>query len=122
MTPSELTMVDSTVVDVASWVVLMAGAFFCVVGGIGLHRLPDFFSRLHGAGVTDTLGAGLVIFGLILQAGLSLVAIKLLFILGLLWLTSPTSTHAIAKAARASGLKPFTTDDAAGDDVAANAP
>ena len=99
-------------VDIASWILLMAGAFFCVVGGIGLHRLPDFFSRMHGAGITDTLGAGLVIFGLVLQAGFTLVAVKLLFILGLLWLTSPTATHAIAKAARASGLEPLTGDDA----------
>ena len=102
-------------VDIASWILLMAGAFFCVVGGIGLHRLPDFFSRMHGAGITDTLGAGLVIFGLVLQAGFTLVAVKLLFILGLLWLTSPTATHAIAKAARASGLEPLTGDDADSD-------
>jgi multicomponent Na+:H+ antiporter subunit G len=103
-------------VDIASWILLMAGAFFCVVGGIGLHRLPDFFSRMHGAGITDTLGAGLVIFGLVLQAGFTLVAVKLLFILGLLWLTSPTATHAIAKAARASGLEPLTGDDADSED------
>ncbi len=103
-------------VDIASWILLMAGAFFCVVGGIGLHRLPDFFSRMHGAGITDTLGAGLVIFGLVLQAGFTLVAGELLFILGLLWLTSPTATHAIAKAARASGLEPLTGDDADSDD------
>ena len=107
-------------VDIASWVLLMAGAFFCVVGGIGLHRLPDFFSRMHGAGITDTLGAGLVIFGLVLQAGFTLIAVKLLFILGLLWLTSPTSTHAIAKAAGAAGLEPLTGDDASSD--AAGAP
>ena len=103
-------------VDIASWILLMAGAFFCIVGGIGLHRLPDFFSRMHGAGITDTLGAGLVIFGLVLQAGFTLVAVKLLFILGLLWLTSPTATHAIAKAARASGLEPLTGDDADSED------
>lgn len=102
---------DLSLVDVASWVLLMAGAFFCVVGGIGLHRLPDFFSRMHGASITDTLGAGLVILGLILQAGLTLIAVKLVFILGLLWLTSPTATHAIAKAARAAGVEPLTKDD-----------
>ena len=102
------------VVDIASWVLLMAGAAFCLIGGIGLNRLPDFYSRLHGAGITDTLGAGLVILGLLLQAGWTLVAIKLLFILGILWLTSPTSTHAIAKAARASGLEPV-TDDTGGE-------
>jgi len=101
-------------IDIASWVVLMLGAIFCVIGGIGLHRLPDFFSRLHGAGITDTLGAGLILFGLMLQAGLTLNTVKLVFILAILWLTSPTSTHAIAKAARMAGLEPKldTSDDA----------
>ena len=101
-------------IDIASWVVLMLGAIFCVIGGIGLHRLPDFFSRLHGAGITDTLGAGLILFGLMLQAGLTLITVKLVFILAILWLTSPTSTHAIAKAARMAGLEPKlgTSDDA----------
>lgn len=98
------------VVDWLSWVALMAGAFFCVVGGIGLHRLPDVYSRMHGAGITDTLGAGLVILGLLLQAGLTLVGVKLVFILGLLWLTSPVSTHAVARAARAAGIEPVTGD------------
>jgi multicomponent Na+:H+ antiporter subunit G len=100
-------MDSMTPIDIASWAVLMLGAFFCLIGGIGLHRLPDFFSRLHGAGITDTLGAGLVLFGLMLQAGWTLITVKLLFILAILWLTSPTSTHAIAKAARMAGLEPM---------------
>ena len=100
-------MYDMSIVDIASWVVLMLGALFCIIGGIGLYRLPDFFSRLHGAGITDTLGAGLILFGLMLQAGLTLITVKLLFILAILWLTSPTSTHAIAKAARMSGQEPL---------------
>lgn len=95
-------------IDLASWALLMAGAFFCVVGGIGLHRLPDFFSRSHAAGVTDTLGAGLVLGGLMLQAGWSLVLVKLVFVLALLWVTSPTAAHAIARAAREDGLEPYT--------------
>ena len=95
-------------IDLASWVLLMAGALICVVGGIGLHRLPDFFSRMHGAGLTDTLGAGLVLGGLMLQAGWTLVLVKLVFVLALLWVTSPTAAHAIAKAAREDGIEPWT--------------
>ncbi len=94
-------------IDLASWALLMSGAFFCVVGGIGLHRLPDFFSRMHGAGVTDTLGAGLVLGGLMLQAGWTLVLVKLVFVLALLWITSPTAAHAISRAALEDGLEPF---------------
>jgi hypothetical protein len=46
------------------------GGFFCVVGGIGLLRMPDFYTRMHAASVTETLGAGLILLGLMLQAGL----------------------------------------------------
>ena len=90
----------------ASWACLLLGSAFCIIGGIGLIRLPDFYSRIHGGGITDTLGAGLVMLGLMLQAGWSLVTVKLVLILLFLLLTSPVASHAIARAARHSGLEP----------------
>jgi len=93
-------------VDTLSWVLLVGGSFFCVTGAIGLLRLPDFYARLHGAGIIDTLGAGLILAGLMLQAGFSLVTVKLLFILFFVLITSPTATHAIAHAAHTRGLDP----------------
>jgi len=93
-------------VDYLSWVLLAGGSFFCVTGAIGLLRLPDFYARLHGAGIIDTLGAGLILAGLMLQAGFSLVTVKLLFVLFFVLITSPTATHAIAHAAYARGLDP----------------
>lgn len=92
--------------DLLSWALLIGGSFFCVTGAIGLLRLPDFYARLHGAGIIDTLGAGLILIGLMLQAGLSLVTVKLLFILFFILITSPTATHAIAHTARVQGLEP----------------
>jgi multicomponent Na+:H+ antiporter subunit G len=86
---------------------LAAGALFAVAGCIGLVRLPDFFTRLHGASVTDTLGAGLILLGLMLHAGLTLVTVKLAFIGLLVFFTSPTATHALAKAALTRGLRPL---------------
>lgn len=97
----------STVIDIASWVLLVAGGFFSVVGALGLVRMPDFFTRMHAASVTDTLGAGLVLLGLMLQAGWTLVMVKLVFIGLLIFFTSPASTHALARAAIARGLKPL---------------
>ncbi len=94
------------VLEIISWVLLLGGSFFSIVGGIGIVRLPEFFSRLHGGGVTDTLGAGLIMAGLMVQAGLSLVTVKLLTILFFLVVTSPSSCHALAKAALFGGLKP----------------
>jgi multicomponent Na+:H+ antiporter subunit G len=93
-------------IDAVSWALLMAGAFLVLVGALGLVRMPDFYTRLHPAGVTDTLGADLILLGLMVQAGFSLVTIKLILIGAFLFFTSPTSTHAIANAALVAGLKP----------------
>ncbi|MFM9888361.1 MAG: monovalent cation/H(+) antiporter subunit G [Burkholderiales bacterium] len=97
----------NVVIDVASWLCLVAGGLFCIVGGVGLLRMPDFFTRMHAASVTETLGAGLILIGLMLQSGWSLVSAKLLIVGLLIFFTSPTATHALAKAALARGLEPL---------------
>lgn len=94
-------------VDILSWALLLAGGFFVVVGGIGLIRLPDLYTRMHAAGIGDTLGAALILFGLMLQAGFTLVAVKLVLILVFLWFTSPTASYALANAALFAGLEPL---------------
>lgn len=91
----------------ATWITLLAGSMFLLSGGIGILRFPDFYTRLHAAGVTDTMGAGLILLGLMLQAGFTLATVKLILILGFLWFTSPTATHALAKAARNGKLEPL---------------
>ena len=65
------------VLEVASWITLILGGAFCVVGGIGMWRLPDVFARLHAASLIDSLGIGFLALGMALQAGLSLVTLKL---------------------------------------------
>lgn len=100
----------NVVIDALSWAALLAGAFFCIVGTVGLVRMPDFYTRMHGASVTDTLGAGLILAGLILQAGLTLVAAKLVVIGLLLFFTSPTASHALARAAFVRGVEPLLHD------------
>ena len=97
----------SVALDVASWGCLLAGGFFCIVGGIGIIRMPDFYTRMHAVSVTETLGAGLILLGLILQAGFSLVTAKLLMVGLLIFFTSPTATHALARAALVRGLDPL---------------
>jgi multicomponent Na+:H+ antiporter subunit G len=100
-------------VDGLSWFCLLAGGAFGVLGGLGLLRFPDFYSRLHAAGMTDTLCALLIVTGLALQSGWSLLTVKLLLILLFLLFTAPTATHALARAALAGRLRPRTKD---GDD------
>lgn len=97
----------ATLLDLLSWMLLIGGVFFAIVGGIGVLRLPDFFTRLHATGVTDTLGAGLILVGLMVQGGLTLATIKLIMILVFFLFTSPTATYALVQAALADRLKPL---------------
>jgi multicomponent Na+:H+ antiporter subunit G len=98
------------IINLASWLSISAGSIFCLIGALGLLRMPDFFTRMHAASVIDTLGAGLLLFGMMLQAGFTLVSVKLVFVGLLLFFTSPTATHALARAARARGLGPKLPD------------
>ncbi len=101
----------SAALDALSWLCLVGGGFFCMVGALGMLRMPDFYTRMHAASVIDTLGAGLILLGLVLQAGFSLVAVKLLMVGLLIFFASPTAAHALARAARARGLRPLLADD-----------
>ena len=96
----------ATVLDILSWLLLLAGGFFVVVGSMGLVRFPELFTRIHAASITDTLGAGLIVFGLVLQSPHWLISVKLVLILLFLVITGPTATHALAKAALHGGLVP----------------
>ncbi len=98
--------------DILSWVLIVIGSVFSVVGAIGLLRLPDFYTRLHAAGITDTLGAWALMGGILLQTESWLVAVKLVLIVVFLFFTSPTATHALARAALASRLNPWTKNAA----------
>jgi len=102
----------SALVDVASWICLVGGSFFLLVSSLAVLRLPDYYSRIHGAGITDTLGAGLLLLGLAIQAGLSLITVKLVLILFFMLLTGPVTVHALAKTAYRLGLKPILAKEA----------
>ena len=95
------------VTDLASWLLLVAGGFFFLVGAIGLNRMPDVFTRMHAVSVGDTLGAGLLVAGMALQAGPTLVTVKLFLILAVIWFTGPVATHALARAALQDKLLPL---------------
>ena len=92
--------------DILSWLLLTAGGVFVLVGGIGALRMPNLYTRMHAASVTDTMGAVLVIAGVMVQAGPSLVTVKLVAILLFLLTTSPTASYALANAALMAGIKP----------------
>jgi len=94
------------VIDVLSWVLLAAGSAFVFIGGLGALRLPNFYTRMHAASLTDGMGTILILVGIMLQAGWSLAAFKLLAILIFLLLTGPTASYALANAALLSERDP----------------
>lgn len=100
------------IINMASWCLVISGVFFIFTGTLGILRLPDFYTRLHAAGITDTLGAELLLIAMMLQAGWSIATVKLLMISLFVFFTSPTATHALANAANAVGLRPFGVPEA----------
>ena len=103
-------------IEILSWALISAGSFFVIVGAIGVYRFPDFWTRLHAASVAESAGVILLLTGMMVQAGWGLIAVKLLIIGVFLFITGPTSTHAVANAALVSGLRPKSPDDGSSDD------
>jgi multicomponent Na+:H+ antiporter subunit G len=97
----------TALLDALSWVCLAVGVAFALIGALGMLRLPDVFSRMHAAGIIDACAAGLVLLGLAWQAPSWLVAVKLFLIYVFILYTSPTATHALARAALGGGCKPL---------------
>ena len=93
--------------DILSSLFMAAGLFFLIVAAIGIIRLPDVFSRAHAVSLTDSLGAFLLLIGIVLHEGLSMNILKILAVLALLYLQNPVISHATLRAAIRAGLKPW---------------
>lgn len=102
----------ATLVNWISALLLIGGAIFCLIGALGLFRMPNFITRTHAVSLIDSLGAILILTGLILQAGFTIVAIKLALILIFLLLTGPTAIHALVSTALHENRQYITDEDA----------
>lgn len=103
--------------DILGWIFIGGGAVFVVLGAIGIFRFPDFYARIHAAGVTDTMGVELMLVGFAVQADNWQTIAKLFFIALFLLLTGPVATHALAHAAWIGGLNPILGKDLKRRDV-----
>ncbi len=92
---------------IITYLLLAGGLFFLAVSSVGVVRLPDFYSRCHAVGKSETLGSMLVLFGLAVFNGLEVNTWKILIILVFIVLANPTATHIIARAAYRTGLQPW---------------
>lgn len=103
--------------DFITFLCLAAGSISMLIGSYGLHKMPDVFTRMHAAGMVDTLGLGLIMVGLMFQAGLTLITFKLFLIIVFVFYTSPAVTHALARACLRNGVQPLLEDPSKdGDD------
>ena len=84
---------------------LLLGGAFVLIGGIGAIRMPNFYTRMHAASLTDSIGSIFILAGLMIEGGLTLITLKLFAILMFLLLTGPTATYAMANAAFLSGME-----------------
>lgn len=94
------------IIDILSNICLLLGGIFTLTGAIGLLRLPDFYTRLHAASVTESLAAPLLIIGIMLDTGLTLDSAKLVLIIVIMVVSNPTITHALCRAAAHGGVNP----------------
>ncbi len=95
-----------TIFMLLSGALLIVGAFFYLTGAIGLVRMPDVFTRMQASGISDTVGVGFLIAGMIVAAGPTLIAAKLAIILAVVVFITPVATHALAQAAMHAGIEP----------------
>jgi len=111
-----------TLMQVSSAIFLLIGSFLCISGGVGILRFPDFYTRMHAVGVTETLATAMILIGLILHNPDFLVDIKLMIILLMTIFISPTASHALAKAALDNNLKPKLDEQADNTQVKSSNP
>lgn len=95
-----------SLMNISSGLFLLIGSFLCVSGGVGILRFPDFYTRMHAVGVTETLATAMILIGLMLQNPDGLVILKLMIILLMTLFISPTASHALASAAVHNNLIP----------------
>jgi len=77
---------------------IAAGVFFFAAGTLGLIRFPDVLTRMHATTKCDTLGAGLILVGLMFFPGTIYLRLKLAIIIIFLWIANPTAAHYMARA------------------------
>ena len=103
--------------EILAWVSIGIGLFFMLVGTVGVLRMPDVYTRMHAAGMTDTMGAGFLLLGMAFHtvAGMMhgethwwTVLVRLVLIYLFLLFTSPIASHALARAGIAGGVEPWT--------------
>ena len=85
------------------WFCIIFGCALIISALIGMHKFPDLYTKVHAAGIIDSLGIPAIIFGIILIQH----ALKLMLIIIIMLVLNPVSTHSLINAAWQNGVKPL---------------
>jgi multicomponent Na+:H+ antiporter subunit G len=85
--------------DILTAFLMLAGSLFCLLGAVGIIRMPDLFTRLQAATKTGTLGVGFILVGVAIHFGELGVSVRAVLVIAFLFLTAPVAAHVIARAA-----------------------
>ena len=97
--------------EIIAVILLVCSLFFFLASAIGMIRLPDFYSRLHASGNSETLGLMLACLGLVIYEGPTLLSVKIIIVFLLVFLANTIGTHILGKAALKSGHPVWTKKD-----------
>jgi len=86
-----------------AYLLMLLGAIFLVGSLIGMLRLPDFYSRVHASGNSETLGTALVLLGLAVYNGFNDTSFKIVLIFIVVFVGNPIGSHILAKSAFKTG-------------------
>ena len=102
---------DFTIREIIAALFILSGSVFFVGSAIGMLRLPDFYSRIHASGNSETLGCMLSFIGLIIYEGLTITSLKMALVFTIVFLANPIGSHILGKAAYKSGHRVVTAKD-----------
>ena len=91
--------------ETIGFIIIAVGMGFCFLGCLGLLRLPDVYNRLQAATKSVTVGTWGILIGICVFNGLDSLGIKALLAIPLIFFTSATAAHALARGAHKSGVK-----------------
>ena len=102
---------DFTIREIIAALFVLSGSVFFVGSAIGMLRLPDFYTRIHASGNSETLGCMLSFIGLMIYEGPTITALKMAIVFTIVFLANPIGSHILGKAAYKSGHRVLTAKD-----------
>ncbi|MDZ7713260.1 MAG: monovalent cation/H(+) antiporter subunit G [Rhodovibrio sp.] len=90
--------------EIIAGVIILIGSFFVFVAAVGIVRMPDVYVRMHAATKAGTLGSGLLLLAVAVQAEELDVVLRAVAAVLFLIATTPVAAHLLGRASYISGV------------------